>query len=472
MHKLNLLSIVIMLAFAQTVQSQEVQIIPQYRQYGTQEYMRLLLESNPEVAAIRAQQEQQTYDYRTFGQVDTLSIPVVFHVLYLGDDPYQLSEKDIMAQMNRLNIDFFEVSHPYLSEEYKFQDLKLEGSDTKVYLKAADRIEGYAQKAAQTKLQFCLATTDPLGNATTGVNYVKVESAYEGISDKMKSVEGGGADAWPMYQYCNVWIVPMKEDLAGYAQMPGGPDKTDGIVLNSRFFARHEYVYDYGQEQVDKVFAMGRTLTHLMGSYLNLHELWNESEPCGDDMVDDTPIHNAPNWTLDEYQHVSTCGDYPVEMTMNLMDNTPDSAQYMFTHGQVMRMQATLAIGGSREKLAVKGFLCRDGNRLAEGSGDRNSKLEDATRLQVEKMQIRAYPNPTSGDFTTEIKAVNAAEAIEVRVYNTTGNLQWSSSVMTNETQSKTFSIKIPSQSWPAGLYRVQVQAGLEYQTVQVMLER
>jgi hypothetical protein len=109
---------------------------------------------------------------------------------------------------------------------------------------------------------------------------------------------------------------------------------------------------------------------------------------------------------------------------------------------------------------------------VAEGSGDRNSKLEDAARLQVEKMQIRAYPNPTSGDFTTEIKAVNAAEAIEVRVYNTTGNLQWSSAIMTNETQSKTFSVKIPSQSWPAGLYRVQVQAGLEYQTVQVMLER
>jgi hypothetical protein len=327
MNKQILLSFLLILAIAQTMQGQEELLIPQYRQYGTQEYMRLLIEANPEVAKYRSEQEQQVYDFRAFGQVDSLSIPVVFHILFRGDDPYQFSEKDINAQMERLNIDFFNVSHPYLTDEYKSQL----GEDKRPYLKTADRLSGYGKNAAQTKVSFCLADIDPQGNRTTGVEYIKVSDYYEGISDKMKFTEAGGADAWPTYQYCNIWVIPMKEDLAGYAQMPNGPENTDGIVLNSRFFARHEYFYDYGQDQNDKVFPMGRTLTHLMGSYLNLHELWNESEPCGDDMVDDTPIHNAPNWTLDEYQHVSTCGDYPVEMTMNLMDNTPDSAQYMFT---------------------------------------------------------------------------------------------------------------------------------------------
>jgi hypothetical protein len=471
MNKQTLLSFVLMLAIAQTMQSQEELLIPQYRQYGTQEYMRLLIEANPEVAKYRSEQEQQVYDFRAFGQVDSLSIPVVFHILFRGDDPYQFSEKDINAQMERLNIDFFNVSHPYLTDEYKSQSFLSLGDEKKFYLKTADRLSGYAKNAAQSKISFCLADTDPQGNRTTGVEYIKVSDYYEGISDKMKFTEAGGADAWPTYQYCNIWVIPMKEDLVGYAQMPNGPENTDGIVLNSRFFARHKYAYNYGQEQVDMVFTMGRSLTHLMGSYLNLHELWNESEPCGDDMVDDTPIHNAPNWTLDEYQHVSTCGDYPVEMTMNLMDNTPDSAQYMFTHGQVMRMQATLSSsGGSRGKLAIKG-MCNTENRLVEG-GDRNSKLEDAARLQVEKMQVRAYPNPSSGDFTTEIKSNNTTETIQVRVFNAIGNLQWDSSKMTNATQDKIFTLKIPSQSWPAGLYRVQVQSGTESQTVQVMLER
>jgi hypothetical protein len=61
--------------------------------------------------------------------------------------------------------------------------------------------------------------------------------------------------------------------------------------------------------------ALCRTLTHLMGNYLNLYDLWNESQPCADDYVDDTPIHNAPNGRFWQYRHVSTCDGSPVEMT-------------------------------------------------------------------------------------------------------------------------------------------------------------
>lgn len=133
--------------------------------------------------------------------------------------------------------------------------------------------------------------------------------------------------------------------------MPGGPEETDGIVIDYQFFGT------IGTSR--EPYNDGKTLTHLVGSYLGLYELWNEERPCWDDYVNDTPIHNAPNYgPTNEYKHVSTCPGNPVEMSMNFMDNSDDEYLYLFTAGQMMRIHAVLTKGGPRHKLTNSQTLC------------------------------------------------------------------------------------------------------------------
>ena len=72
--------------------------------------------------------------------------------------------------------------------------------------------------------------------------------------------------------------------------MPGGPVATDGIVIDYRYFGT-------GGTAIAP-YDEGRTLTHLVGNYLNLHDLWNDVSRCSDDEVADTPVHNGPNYAL------------------------------------------------------------------------------------------------------------------------------------------------------------------------------
>ncbi|MFC1835140.1 hypothetical protein ACFL2Q_10440 [Thermodesulfobacteriota bacterium] len=43
-------------------------------------------------------------------------------------------------------------------------------------------------------------------------------------------------DAWPADKYLNMWVCNLEGGLLGYAQFPGGPPETDGVViLNTAF---------------------------------------------------------------------------------------------------------------------------------------------------------------------------------------------------------------------------------------------
>jgi hypothetical protein len=87
-----------------------------------------------------------------------------------------------------------------------------------------------------------------------------------------------------------------------------------------------------------------------VGHWLNLRHIWGDAN-CGSDLVSDTPTHNTANYGCPTYPHASTCSGAPVEMTMNYMDYTDDACMYMFSAGQVTRMQALFAAGGSRASL-------------------------------------------------------------------------------------------------------------------------
>jgi Pregnancy-associated plasma protein-A/Secretion system C-terminal sorting domain len=454
-----MISLLLLFGVCYGIMAQQVAV----RRYGTQTYMRELAKKYPDLIKNKAAIERYTFDFGRTGSIDTITIAVVLHVFNTAKGK-AIRSQDILRQLNRLTLDFWAAGgHPYLKDSYKKGDI----NDNQVFLHKADKEKGFARLAGQPLIQFCLPEQDAKGNKTTGIVYVNSAKAAWGMSDSLKRSDRGGSSPWDTKRYCNVWIVPLANGIAGYAQMPGGPAETDGIVLNTAYFAEDKVI-----KKEEDPYALGRTLVHLMGSYLNLYELWNDEQPCTDDYVEDTPIHNAPNHVLDIYQHVSTCDGNPVEMTMNFMDNTRDTAQYMFTYGQIMRMQATLAVDGPRHDLRKTPVQCqfKKGNLTDEVAERVESPNRLDSTLLKRSLQLQVIPNPTDGYFSITISGIPQPETpCRVKVFNETGDLVWDG--MAAATGGSSAQVQLNGRQWPAGLYLVQALQDGVGSTVKVIIE-
>ncbi|MFM9824650.1 zinc metalloprotease [Flavobacterium sp.] len=162
-----------------------------------------------------------------------------------------------------------------------------------------------------------------------------------GTRDAMKKTKQGGLDPTSPTSNLNLWICTIGGGILGYAQFPGGSSSTDGVVCDSKYFgvtSNTSVAYPYN---------LGRTATHEVGHWMNLRHIWGDTT-CGSDLVSDTPTHNASNFGVPVYPHLSTCTGTPIEMTMNYMDYTDDRGMYMFTLGQKTRMAALFVSGGIR----------------------------------------------------------------------------------------------------------------------------
>jgi Pregnancy-associated plasma protein-A len=129
---------------------------------------------------------------------------------------------------------------------------------------------------------------------------------------------------------------PPNDPLLGYAQFPGGLPATDGVAIVHNAFGT--------TGTAKSPFNLGRTATHEVGHWLDLHHIWGDETDCsGDDLVADTPRQREPNFRTPTFPHV-TCDNGPNgDMFMNYMDYVDDKAMFMFSAGQITRMQATLA---------------------------------------------------------------------------------------------------------------------------------
>ncbi len=250
---------------------------------------------------------------------DIITIPVVVHILY-NNATTNISDAQILSQIDVLNEDFRRTN--------------------------SDADNTWAQ-AADTQIEFCLATVDPNGNATTGITRKSTtqENWYQSTNN-MKKTAQGGIDPWDTSEYLNMWTVPKLlrdngQTLLGFAQFPGGPAATDGVVMGYNYFGRIG--------QVSAPFDLGRTTTHEVGHFLNLRHIWGDGG-CGvDDFVSDTPESDLYNYGCNP-AHVS-CGT--VDMVQNYMDYSDDSCMNLFTQGQTDRMRVTLLPGGVRAALGA-----------------------------------------------------------------------------------------------------------------------
>lgn len=394
-----------------------------YRYYATQEVMARLEKKNPDLLSTRSSVERKVSQERSrISANNKITIPVVFHILHSTSIP-AISEAQVMEQLDIVNADFT--------------------MSKKTIKHAADTLEKFIDRVAKVDIDFCLAKEDPAGKKASAIRFIQTKQPVWQSDDAMKSAKTDGVDPWNTQQYLNIWVVDLPENMAGYAQMPGGPVETDGIVIASAFFGTGD--------QLHQQYNQGKTLTHLIGSYLNLYELWNEQILCADDYVEDTPIHNAPNTESPQYKHISTCDGHPVEMTMNFMDNTDDAALTMFTVGQKARMLASFYKDGPRAGLLETKVKC-DNNGKLDTPIDLSAKSTNL--LESDQIRVHVFPNPTSGDFTLEVETPLTGQ-LKIVIYSTIGAVvqHLQKNVVPGLQQ-----IPIPSKDWAPGLYLIHTQ--------------
>ena len=255
-------------------------------------------------------------------RVEPYRIQVVVHVVY-NTVVESLSDAQVKSQIAALNLDFRAKNTDKSKTPGVWRGLVIDPN-----------------------IEFALATKDPNGKPSTGINRVKTTKASFGADDSVKAKSKGGADAWPTNKYLNLWTCTLGDGLLGYAQFPGGPVKTDGVVILNRAFGTT------GTAAVP--FNKGRTATHEVGHWLNLRHIWGDTEHCeGTDLVDDTPNAQLPNFGKPKFPHISCQNGPNGDMFMNYMDYVDDSAMFMFSAQQVARMQATLE--GPRKSLVSAG---------------------------------------------------------------------------------------------------------------------
>jgi hypothetical protein len=174
------------------------------------------------------------------------------------------------------------------------------------------------------------------------VKVTRTKTTRNGFSfdDGVKRAVTGGIAPLQPRTHLNLWVCALTGGLLGYAQFPGGPQATDGVVINYRAFGTS------GKAQAP--FNKGRTATHEVGHYLNLRHIWGDTEDCsGTDHVADTPNSATPNFGTPAWP-VVTCNNGPNgDMFMNFMDYTDDAAMFMFTTQQVLRMRTALEMSRS-----------------------------------------------------------------------------------------------------------------------------
>ena len=247
-----------------------------------------------------------------------VTIPVVVHVVY-ATSAENISDDQVRSAIAALNRDF----------RAKNTDL-------------AQVPEPFRKLVGDAHIEFVLADRDPNGRTTTGVTRTQTKRALFGTDNSVKRSATGGVDAWDAERYLNVWVANLDDGQLDYAQFPGGPKETDGIVVTPKAFGT--------LGTAEAPYDLGRTTTHAIGLYLGLRHIWGDATGCnGNDYVSDTPNQAGPNFGKPQFPHV-TCGNGPNgDMFMNFMDYVDDDAMYMFTKGQVQRMQQTLQ--GLRRKL-------------------------------------------------------------------------------------------------------------------------
>jgi len=373
------------------------------RNCGSTEYQMMIEQEDPSIIQRREDIEQFTRDYLSSnpqGERALVTIPVVVHVVYNTTEE-NISDAQIQSQITVLNQDF-----------------------RKLNADVANTPSAFTALAGDSNIEFCLATVDPNGNPTNGIVRVPTTATSFGTNNTVKSASSGGSNAWNASKYLNMWVCDISGTILGYAQFPGGSASTDGVVI--------DYLYFGTIGTATAPFNKGRTATHEVGHWLNLRHIWgDDGTGCtGSDQVSDTPNAAGPNTGCPAFPRV-TCSNGPNgDLFMNYMDYTDDACMYMFSNGQVARMQALFAAGGFRSSLLTSNgcstpipVLCGAITNLAAGSIAQTSATISWAAVSGATGYVLQY-RPASSTVWTSVNVSSTSYAITGLNAGTTYNVQ------------------------------------------------
>ncbi|MBI1836366.1 MAG: T9SS type A sorting domain-containing protein [Flavobacteriia bacterium] len=381
MKKTVLITVSLFLLFSSKINAQ--------RNCGTMHHHEELLQQYPNLQIERDAIENFTQQVIKSGeyQKTVVNIPVVVHIVY-NTTSQNISDAQIQSQIAILNKDFRKLNSDVSSTPSTF-----------------------SSSVADCEINFCLASIDPNGAATNGI-IRKATSVTSFIDDdKVKYSAQGGDDAWAASKYLNLWICNLGNGLLGYAQFPGGPAASDGVVINYTAFGN--------TGTATAPYNLGRTATHEIGHWLNLYHIGgDQSGGCGNDQVADTPTQkggSTSNGTGNDYGQNFGCPTHPLvrsgecsgttaEMFMNYMDYTDDGCMYMFTNGQKSRMQALFASGGSRASILSSNGCGGSSTPPAASycnSSSSNTQYEWISNVNLGTINNTTASNNGYGNFTS-----------------------------------------------------------------------
>lgn len=260
----------------------------------------------------------------------TIRIPVVVHIMHAPGEGVgvqsNISVNQILSQIEVLNEDYRRT--------------------------AGSRGFNNNPVGADTEIEFCLATKDPQGNPTSGINRVVYSNSANhsfALDQTMKALS-----VWPTNRYLNMWVVKsINGGVLGYAYLPSDmatdPNRStiDGVVMGARYFGSRDKQAAGETFFLANNFDLGRTTTHEVGHFLNLEHTWGDGDCNADDGVGDTPNCDGPYFgcTTAPVQ----CGN--TRMIQNYMDYSDDRCMNIFTQGQKTRMTAALNFYSFRASL-------------------------------------------------------------------------------------------------------------------------
>ena len=348
---------------------------------GTEIHTENMMKKNASYAIARNkvnfQTEKWIKNHPNHSEKTIITIPIIVHVLW-KTNTHNISDAQIQSQIDVLNEDYRRANIDKINTPNVWQTI-----------------------AADSEIEFCLASIDQNGNPTTGIERIQTTHGKFGMNSDIHTSSAGGADDWPNDDYLNIWVCDIQSGLLGYASPPSNwIGDGDGLVIGYQYFGR------IGNVQAP--YHKGRTATHEIGHWLNLDHIWGGWGNCGNDQVNDTPKQEKENYSCPAFPlNPNSCNttNSSGDMFMNYMDYTNDACMNLFTNGQKTRMLA--AINNYRSNM-LSHNLCNNSVGLSEQIKNKRKliKIIDFFGRKITEIKINTPLFYIYDDGTVEKKVI------------------------------------------------------------------